>query len=224
MGRKRQLRAVDGHTVGAYEALPSDEPRGSIVVIQEIFGVNQHIRDVVDGYARDGYAAIAPQVFDRSQRDVELGYGQDDMTEGLRLAFNETSRENALIDLQAATEEIGKYGKVGIVGFCYGGLLSWLSACSVRGLSAAVVYYGGGIAGELEQSPRCPVMMHFGELDAMIPSDQVDAIKTALPDAEVYTYEADHGFNCDHRESYNEEASSLARGRTLAFLENFVAT
>lgn len=224
MGRKRQLRGVDGHTIGAYEALPSDDPRGSVVVIQEIFGVNQHIRDVVDGFADEGYAALAPQVFDRSQRDVELGYSPDDMNEGLRLAFNETSRDNALIDLQAATEEIGKYGKVGIVGFCYGGLLSWLSACSVRGLSAAVVYYGGGIAGELEKPSTCPVMMHFGELDSMIPPDQVDAIKTALPDAEIYTYEADHGFNCDHRDSYNAEASALARRRTLAFLENFVAS
>ena len=224
MGRKRQLRAVDGHTIGAYEALPSDDPRGSVVVIQEIFGVNQHIRDVVDGFADEGYAALAPQVFDRSQRDVELGYSPDDMNDGLRLAFNETSRDNALIDLQAATEEIGKYGKVGIVGFCYGGLLSWLSACSVRGLSAAVVYYGGGIAGELEKPSTCPVMMHFGELDSMIPPDQVDAIKTALPDAEIYTYEADHGFNCDHRDSYSAEASALARRRTLAFLENFVAS
>ncbi|MXW54218.1 MAG: dienelactone hydrolase family protein [Gammaproteobacteria bacterium] len=224
MGRKRQVRAVDGHTIGAYEALPSDEPRGSVVVIQEIFGVNQHIRDVVDGFASDGYAAIAPQVFDRAKRDVELGYGPDDMTEGLRLAFNDTSRDNALIDLQAATEEIGKYGKVGIVGFCYGGLLSWLSACSVRGLSAAVVYYGGGIAGELEKPSMCPVMMHFGELDSMIPPDQVEAINKALPNAEIYTYEADHGFNCDHRDSYNAEASALAQQRTLAFLENFVAS
>ncbi|MCY3883670.1 MAG: dienelactone hydrolase family protein [Gammaproteobacteria bacterium] len=224
MGKKRQLRAVDGHTVGAYEALPSEDPRGSIVVIQEIFGVNQHIKDVVDGYASDGYAAIAPQIFDRSKRDVELGYQPDDMAEGLRLAFNETSRDNALIDLQAATEEIGKYGRVGIVGYCYGGLLSWLSACSVRGLSAAVVYYGGGIAGELEGSPSCPVMMHFGELDSMIPMDQVDQIRQSLPDAEIYTYEADHGFNCDHRDSYNAEASALARKRTLAFLENFVSS
>ena len=224
MGKKRQLRAVDGHTIGAYEALPSDDPRGSVVVVQEIFGVNQHIRDVVDGFARDGYAAIAPQVFDRSQRDVELGYGPDDLNEGLRLAFNETSRDNALIDLQAATEEIGKYGKVGIVGYCYGGLLSWLSACSVRGLSASVVYYGGGIAGELEKPPMCPVMMHFGELDSMIPPDQVESIVAALPDAEIYTYDADHGFNCDHRDSYNAEASELARRRTLAFLENFVVS
>lgn len=224
MGKKRQLRAVDGHTIGAYEALSTDNPRGSVVVIQEIFGVNQHIRDVVDGFASEGYAAIAPQIFDRSKRDVELGYLPDDMAEGLRLAFNETSRDNALIDLQAATEEIGKYGRVGIVGYCYGGLLSWLSACGLRGLSAAVVYYGGGISGELDKTPTCPVMMHFGELDSMIPMDQVGQIRQSIPDAEVYTYPADHGFNCDHRDSYNADASVSARKRTLAFLENFVSS
>lgn len=224
MGKMRQLRAVDGHTMGAYEAIPSCDIRGTLVVIQEIFGVNEHIRAVADGFADDGYAVLAPQLFDRASRDVQLGYEPSDLTKGLHLAFNEVSRDNALMDLQAAIEEIGKYGKVGVVGYCYGGLMSWLSACSARGLSAAVVYYGAGISSELEKPPSCPTMMHFGERDAMIPKDQVDEIKKSLPDAEIYTYAADHGFNCDHRESYNAQAAALARSRTLAFLENFVAS
>ncbi|MCY4144064.1 MAG: dienelactone hydrolase family protein [Gammaproteobacteria bacterium] len=223
MGSKRQLRAMDGHTVNAYEALPQEEPRGSVVIIQEIFGVNQHIREVVDGFANDGYATLAPQIFDRVRRDVELGYDSDDMAEGLKLAFTQVDRDLVLVDLQAAIEEIGKHGNVGIVGYCYGGLLSWLSACHLRGLSAAVVYYGGGISNELSQPPSCPMMMHFGERDSMIPMSDVDTIKEHVPDAEVYTYPADHGFNCNHRDSYDAESASLAKQRTLAFLENNVA-
>lgn len=214
---------MDGHTVNAYESLPDSDPKGSLVIIQEIFGVNQHIRDVVDEYAREGYATLAPQIFDRVRRDVELGYGPDGMNEGLKLAFTEVSREHVLVDLQAAVEEIGKYGNVGIIGYCYGGLMSWLSACEVRGLSAAVVYYGGGIANELSRSPDCPVLMHFGEEDTMIPMDQVESIRNSLPDAEVYTYSAGHGFNCDHRDSYDRKSATLAKERTLAFLENHVA-
>ncbi len=223
MGIKRQLRAMDGHTVNAYESLPQGDPRGSVVVIQEIFGVNEHIREVVDGFASEGYAALAPQIFDRARRDVELGYGSDDMAEGLKLAFSQVDRDLVLVDLQAAIEEIGKYGNVGIVGYCYGGLLSWLSACQLRGLSAAVVYYGGGISNELSQQPSCPMMMHFGEKDSMIPLSDVEAIGNFVPEAEIYTYPADHGFNCDHRDSYDSESASLARQRTVAFLENNVA-
>ena len=222
-GYKRQLRAVDGHTVGAYEALPENEPRGSLVVIQEIFGVNEHIRNVADRFASEGYATLAPQIFDRAKRDVELGYGPEDMGEGLKLAFTEVARDQVLIDLQAAVEEIGKYGRVGIVGYCYGGLMSWLSACHFQELSAAVVYYGGGIANELDKTPYCPLMMHFGEQDSMIPLDQVDQIRNSVSEAEVYIYPAGHGFNCDQRDSFHAESAELAQTRTLAFLENFVA-
>ncbi len=223
LGSKRQLRAMDGHTINAYEALPQEEARGSVVVIQEIFGVNEHIREVVDGFANEGYAALAPQIFDRVQRDVELAYGPDDMAKGLKLAFSEVNRDLVLIDLQAAIEEIGKYGSVGIVGYCYGGLLSWLSACQLRELSAAVVYYGGGISNELSQPPRCPVMMHFGEMDSMIPLSDVESIRNFVQDAEIYTYPADHGFNCNHRDSYDADSAALAKQRTLAFLENHVS-
>lgn len=218
MGTQRQLRAEDGFTLGAYEALPDGEPRGGIVIIQEIFGVNNHIREVVDGYAADGYAVVAPQIFDRVKRDVELGYEGDDLSAGVKLAFQDSDRAKTLIDLQAAVEEIGKWGQVAVIGYCYGGLLTWLSACHLRGVACAVAFYGGGIAAEAEQTARCPTMMHFGELDKAIPMSDVDAIRGAQPDVIVHTYDADHGFNCDHRASHNADAASLAKERTIAFL------
>ena len=222
MGTQRQLHAEDGFTLGAYEAMPDGEPRGGIVVIQEIFGVNSHIREVVDGYAAEGYAVIAPQIFDRAKRDVELGYEGDDMNSGRQLAFEGTDRAKTLVDLQAAVEEIGKWGRVAVIGYCYGGLLTWLSACQLRGIACASAFYGGGIAAEKDQTARCPVMMHFGELDSMIPMSDVEQVKEAQPDAAVFTYDADHGFNCDHRASHNAEAAALAKERTLAFIAEHV--
>ena len=224
MGTQRQLHAEDGFTLGAYEALPEGKPRGGIVIIQEIFGVNDHIRAVVDGYADEGYAVIAPQIFDRAQRDIELGYEQEDMGKGMQLAFSDTDRAKTLSDIQAAVEEIGKWGKVAVIGYCYGGLLTWLSACNLRSVACAVAFYGGGIAGEKEQTARCPVMMHFGELDAMIPMSDVESVKAAQPNAQVFTYDADHGFNCDHRASFNEDAAKLAKQRTLEFLTDTIAS
>ena len=222
MGSQRQLHAADGFTLGAYEALPDGEPQGAVVIIQEIFGVNQHIRQVTDSYAAEGFATIAPQIFDRAKRDIELGYEGDDMQAGVNLAFNETKREDTLIDIQAAVEEIGKYGKAGVIGYCYGGLLTWLSACELKGVSCAIAYYGGGIVNELERDSNCPVTMHFGELDRMIPSADVAKIKETLTDVDVYEYLADHGFNCDHRASYHEESAKLARNRTLRFLNRHI--
>ena len=222
MGTQRQLHAIDGFTFGAYEALPEGTPRGGVVVIQEIFGVNNHIREVTDGYAQAGYAAIAPQIFDRAERNIELGYEEADMGRGVGLAFQETVRDDTLKDLQATVEEAGKYGKVGVVGYCYGGLLTWLSACGLSGITCASAYYGGGIVGELEQVAKCPVIMHFGELDAHIPMTDVEKIKSALPDVDVHVYAADHGFNCDHRASHDAASAELARERTLTFFEEHV--
>lgn len=222
MGTQRQLHAVDGFTFGAYEALPEGEPKGAVVVIQEIFGVNSHIREVADGYAADGYAVIAPQIFDRAQRDVELGYEEADMGAGVKLAFQDTTREDTLKDLQAAIEEAAKYGKVAVVGYCYGGLLTWLSACELEGVTCACAYYGGGIAGETERTAKCPVIMHFGELDAHISMADVDTIKAAQPDVAVYVYPADHGFNCDHRASHDAQSAQTARERTAAFFAEHI--
>lgn len=219
MGQKRQLRSVDGFALGAYEALPEGKPKGGVVVIQEIFGVNSHIRQVVDGYAEAGYYAIAPQIFDRVERDVELGYEQADMGRGIEIAFQKLDRALALQDIQAAIDAASLHGKVGVVGYCFGGLLTWLAACELDGVAAAASYYGGGVAGEVNRTTRCPVIMHFGELDAHIPMSDVDKVRNAQPDVEVFVYAADHGFNCDHRASYDAPAAQLARTRTLTLFD-----
>lgn len=212
----RQLRASDGHAFGLYEAVPDNRPRAGVVVVQEIFGVNAHIREVVDGYAEEGYAVLAPALFDRVERDVELGYDAAATIRGRELAFAGLSREDALRDLQAAIEEAGKYGNAGVVGYCYGGLLTWLAACRLEGVACASAYYGGGIANELAQTPQCPLTMHFGERDAHIPATDVERIRQALPGTPVHVYPADHGFNCAHRRSYHAPSAETARQRTLA--------
>ena len=220
MGERTQVRSIDGFSLGAYQASPATDPIdpiGAIVVIQEIFGVNAHIRSVVDGYAEAGYFAIAPQIFDRIERDIELGYEEPDMGTGIALAFEKLDRALTMTDLQATIEVASVQGKVGVVGYCFGGLLTWLAACELEGVSAASAYYGGGIAGELERHPECPVIMHFGELDAHIPLSDVDKVKAAQPDVGVFVYAADHGFNCDHRGSYDADAAAQARTRTLSF-------
>lgn len=217
MGERTQITAVDGFTLGAWQAAPAGTPRGAIVVIQEIFGVNKHIREVVDGYAADGYFAIAPQIFDRVERNVELGYEGADMQRGIGLAFQKLDHGLALLDLQATIERASIHGRVGVVGYCFGGLLTWRSACELSGVSAASAYYGGGIAGDLQRKPRCPVVMHFGDRDAHIPLTDVEKIRSAHPDVQVFVYAADHGFNCNHRASYDAAAAALARKRTLEF-------
>ena len=222
MGQVRQLRAIDGFALGVYEAMPAAKPRGGIVVIQEIFGVNSHIRNVCDGYAAAGYAAIAPQIFDRVQRNVELGYEQPDMVRGVEIARGKLKMEQTLQDLQAAIDDAQRFGRVGVVGYCFGGLLAWLSACDLNGVSASVSYYGGGVAGQLDRRPKCPVMMHFGDKDAHIPLSDVEKVRKAQPEVTVHVYEADHGFNCDHRGSFDAAASKLALARTLEFFARHV--
>lgn len=211
------LTAADDHTLGAYRTDPAGRCRGAVVVIQEIFGVNPHIREVADGYAADGYYAVAPQIFDRVQRGVELGYGADDMQQGIALAFQKLDPALALLDLQAAIDRASVHGKVGVVGYCFGGLMTWRAACELQGVGAAVAYYGGGIAGETGRSPRCPVMMHFGDRDAHIPLTDVEKVRAAHPEVEIHVYAADHGFNCNHRASHDAAAAALAKSRTLDF-------
>jgi carboxymethylenebutenolidase len=217
MGQTKQLRAIDGFALGAYEAMPTGKPRGGIVVIQEIFGVNSHIRNVADDYAAAGYAAIAPQIFDRAERNVELGYEQNDMVRGVEIARGKLKMEQTLQDLQAAIDDAKRFGKVGVVGYCFGGLMAWLSACELNGVSGAVSYYGGGVASQLDRKPRCPVMMHFGDKDAHIPLSDVDKVRKAHPGVNINVYAADHGFNCDHRGSYDAAAAKLALSRSLEF-------
>ncbi|HEX7888974.1 MAG TPA: dienelactone hydrolase family protein [Ramlibacter sp.] len=226
MGQSIELKAADGQAIPAYVAEPKGQPRGAIVVIQEIFGVNSHIRSVADGYAADGYLAIAPAIFHRVKPGVELGYGEEDMSAGMALkaATEALPAPGVMQDIQAAIGHAAKAGKVGIVGYCYGGLLTWRSACELEGLSAAVPYYGGGVTtpDEIARRPKCPVQAHFGDQDKWISLESVEAFKRAHPDVEVHVYPANHGFNCDQRGSYNAEAAKLARERALAFFRQHV--
>ena len=216
------LTAADGFASLAYVSEPSGTPKGAIVVLQEIFGVNSHIRGVADGYAAAGYFAIAPSTFDRVERDIQLGYTGDDMTEGMRLkaAVEALPAPGVLQDIQAAVDYAAKAtsgGKVGIVGYCWGGLLVWRAAENVTGLSAAVAYYGGGVTvgSEPSRQPKVPTMAHFGDQDAHISVESVKAFEKAQPAVEVHLYAANHGFNCDQRGSYNAGAAATALERSL---------
>ncbi len=218
------LAAGDGHQFSAYEALPAGSPRGGLVVVQEIFGVNAHIRDVADGYAADGYRVIAPAIFDRAERNVELDYGQDNAQRGIALR-QKIGIEDMLLDIEACVAALKPAGKVGIVGYCLGGSLAWLAATRIAGLSAAIGYYGGMIAGHLDETPKCPVMLHFGEEDGSITPDDVAAIGAAV-DANIvqsFTYAgAGHAFNRQGNQAFHAPSAKLARQRSLAFLREQV--
>ncbi|MFW2355797.1 dienelactone hydrolase family protein [Hydrogenophaga sp.] len=228
MGHMIELKSADGTTFPAYVAGPAGNPKakGGVVVLQEIFGVNSHIRAVADGYAADGYFVVAPATFHRVQPGVELGYTEADMGTGFgfKTAVEGLPAPGVMADIQAAIDHASQAGKVGIVGYCWGGLLTWRSACSLKGLSAAVPYYGGGMtaAADAARTPTVPVMAHFGDQDHWIPMDTVEVFKKAQPAVAVHVYAANHGFNCDQRGSYNEAAAKLARERTLAFFAKHV--
>jgi carboxymethylenebutenolidase len=226
MGQFVELTSADGFTFPAYVAQPSGTPKGSLVVLQEIFGVNAHIRSVADGYAADGYFAVAPSTFHRVRAGVELGYTEADMGAGfaLKTAVEALPEPGVMPDIQAAIDHAALAGKVGMVGYCWGGLLTWRSACLLKGLSATVPYYGGGMTGEAEaaRQPQVPVLAHFGDQDHWIALDTVEAFKQAQPGVAVQVYAANHGFNCDQRGSYNQAAAELASEHTLAFLAQHV--
>ena len=225
MGFIIQLSAADGASIPAYVAQPATPAKAAVVVIQEIFGVNAHIREVADAYAKEGYLAIAPAMFHRVQANVELGYAEADMGAGMALktAAESLPAPGVLQDIQAAIDHVHKAcgGKVGIVGYCWGGLLTWRAACLLDGLSAAAPYYGGGVTTEAESArqARVPVMAHFAEEDKWISMASVKAFAAAHPQAQVFTYAAHHGFNCNHRGAWQAEAAALAQHRTLDFFK-----
>jgi carboxymethylenebutenolidase len=215
------LTAADGFVFPAYVASPSGAPKGALVVLQEIFGVNSHIRAVADGYAADGYFVVAPSTFHRVQAGVELGYSEADMGSGMALktAVEALPAPGVLADIQAAVNHAAQGGKVGILGYCWGGLLTWRAACMLNGLTAAAPFYGGGMTTEAEaaREPKVPVMAHFAEQDHWIPLDGVQAFQEKHPEVTVHLYPAHHGFNCDQRGSWDAPSAKLARERTLAF-------
>jgi carboxymethylenebutenolidase len=221
MGKWIELKPADGKTISAWRAEPEGKPRGGLVVVQEIFGVNSHIRSVCDGYAADGYLAIAPALFDRARPRVDLGYTPEDIERGRELKGKATL-EHALADVAAARDAAAAAGKVGIVGYCWGGYVAWMSASRLPGFACAVPYYGGGMLEAAGEHPRCPVLAHFGETDAHIPVEGVRKFALAHPESRVLIYPANHGFNCDQRGSYDAASAKLARDRTLAFLRQHV--
>jgi len=219
MGNNVILTALDGHQLDAYLAAPAATPKGAVVVIQEIFGVNPHIREVTDRFAAAGYLAIAPALFDRIGPAIALAYDADGVAEGRRL--KEQADANSQDDVKAAIDFVASAGRVGAVGFCWGGSLAWRMACDrASGLGSAVSYYGGELPTLAGRDATCPVMAHFGLLDASIPAQGARSFAAAQPNVETYFYDAGHGFNCDHRGQYDAAAAAMAWGRTMAFLEN----
>jgi carboxymethylenebutenolidase len=218
MGQTIGLKASDGFLLGGYRADPSGKPKGGLVVIQEIFGVNHHMRNVCDRFAAQGYVAIAPAMFDRAKTDVELGYDGPGVEEGVQLRAA-IKLEDSLKDVQATIDAAQSAGKVGVVGYCWGGSLSFLAATRLSGLACAVGYYGGRIADHRDEKPKVPTILHFGELDDGIPMSDVEKIKAARPEVKVYTYHADHGFSCDERDSFDAASHEKALKITLAFFQ-----
>ena len=220
MGKPFTLTAADSFKLGAYRADPSAAAKGGIVVIQEIFGVNHHIRAVCDRLAGEGYAAVAPALFDRQQPNFESGYSPDEIANARKFVAN-PDWGAMMRDTQAAIEEAKRSGPVGIIGFCMGGTIAFLSAARLGGLAAAIAYYGGQIAKNVDAKPKVPTLLHFGEKDASIPMSDVETIKQKRGgDCEIYVYpDAGHGFNCDERGSYNEAAAKVAWRRSIAFLQ-----
>lgn len=223
MNGRINLKASDGHELGAYVASTLESPAAGLVVIQEAFGVNRHIRSVADGYAQDGFLAIAPALFDRLERDVELGYAPADMSRGIALA-RQVNFADAVKDVAAALDYLRQQHmkKCGVIGYCLGGSMAWLAAARLDP-DAAVAYYGGRIAQFAQENPRCPVMLHFGTQDKHIPREDINRVQAAHPDVQIFWYEADHGFNCNDRASYNATAAKQARERSLEFLKKHLA-
>jgi len=218
MGERINLVSDDGHNFNAYVSRPDGDAKGAIIVVQEIFGVNSHIRAVCDQYADLGYTAIAPALFDRISEGIELQYDTDGVQEGLKLK-GQVEDAAALKDIAAAAVHVASNGPVAIVGYCWGGTLAFLAACDLGGISKAIGYYGGGIAKQLGKRPQIPTLLHFGDSDGSIPMEDVDLVTKAHPELEIHVYEAGHGFNCDVRGSYDKASADLALDRTLKFLE-----
>jgi len=223
MSESATLRAADGHSFNAYVARPATEPIAALIVVQEIFGVNAHIRSVADGWARDGFLAVAPALFDRIQPGIDLGYDPAGMQTAMSL-FPKFDVDKAIVDVAAVVDfAAGATGKkVGVIGYCLGGTVAWLSATRLQP-AAAVGYYGGRIGNYAAENPTCPVMLHFGSQDTHIPAAEVEKVHSAHPEVEIFWYDTGHAFNCEPRRSFNAVAAKEARQRSLDFLQKHLA-
>lgn len=219
MGKHFSLTTGDKHSLGAYRADPSGTPKGGIVVVQEIFGVNNHIRVVCDRFAAEGYAAVAPAVFDRFERNFDSGYSPEEVTHA-RSFLGKLNWDWMMADLAAGAADLKSVGPLAVVGFCMGGSAAFLAACRLNGLAAAVGYYGGAIAKFADEKPKCPLQLHFGDQDTSIPMNDIETIRAKQPQAEIHVYPgAPHAFSNDDRPSFKKDAADLAWSRTLDFLK-----
>ena len=216
-----ELTAADGNTLSAYRADPSDTPKGAVVVLQEVFGIDPHIKKVTENFAAQGYVAIAPALFDRVKKNVELGYDEAGLAAGLDLK-NQVETTDAIADIQAAVDSVKDTGKVAVVGYCWGGYLAYLAANKVNGLACAIGYYGGGITELTQEKRKIPTLVHFSEEDPLIPFEDVVHFRAYRPDVSAFSYPAGHGFNCAECSSYNEEAATKALERTLFWISQYV--
>lgn len=211
-----RIKTRDGHSLQAYAAGSASATRG-LVVLQEIFGVNDHMRAVCDRFAAHGYAVVCPALFDRVEPGVEMGYGPEDIARGRELR-GRIPLAGTLADIEAAAATLPVGAQLGVVGYCWGGTLAWQAICATKRFAAASCWYGAGIAEALDQTPHGPVQMHFGETDASIPASAIEVIRAAQPSVDIYVYPgAGHGFGCEARPDYEPRSAELAQQRTLAF-------
>jgi carboxymethylenebutenolidase len=222
VGQDIRLTASDNFQLGGYRAEPSAAPKAAVVVIQEIFGVNHHIRAVCDRIAANGYVAIAPAIFDRIEPNFQCGYSPDEVAVARKFVAN-PDWPAMLLDTQAAIDAVKNVGPVGIVGFCLGGSVAYAAATKLSGLSVAIGYYGGAIVRFADDRPKVPTQLHFGEKDAGIPLTDVETIRGKRPEVEIHVYPgAQHGFNCEERASYDKASAELARQRSVEFLGKYL--
>ncbi len=216
-GTMETMAMSDGATVAVYHAHPAGERRGGLVLVQEIFGITDHIRELCDDYAADGYEVLAPALFDREHPGFQADYTGDGFAEAVRLAREAHPFDLSLKDVQTCIDALTTAGPVFVVGYCYGGSVAWFAATKLTGVAAASGYYGSLIPGAADQEPTIPVILHFGRFDTGIPMEGVEkVIAKDWPNATVHVYEAGHGFNSDRRKDYHEPSAELAKARTLA--------
>jgi carboxymethylenebutenolidase len=222
VGQNIQLKASDGFQLAGYRADPAGSAKAAVVVIQEIFGVNHHIRAVCDRLADEGYVAVAPSIFDRTERNFQSGYSPDEIAVARK--FIASPDWGAMLrDTQAAIDAVKNVGPVGVIGFCLGGSVAYAAATKLSGLSAAVGYYGGVIARFADDKPKVPTQLHFGEKDASIPLTDVEAIRAKRPEVEIHIYPgAQHGFHCDERASYDKASADIAWPRSMNFFAKYL--
>ena len=220
-GSMTKMKMSDGAEIGVYRVGPKGTRRGGPVLIQEIFGVTDHIKECCDSYADEGYEVLGPSLYDREAPGLQASYSPEDIQKAIKIARGEHPFDLSIKDTQVCIDALNAKGPVFITGYCYGGSVTWAAACKCDGLAAASGYYGGNIPQMAEWQPKCPTVLHFGRHDHGIPMEQVERVQKLHPEVQVYIYDAGHGFNSDRRTDYNPEAARLARERTLAlFREN----